>query len=92
MAGELCAVLLWAVHLILDSTTVISVFLSMQYFTYFICNPIISSLCNTEHPPYLKFFIKKNEIKGLYTVFTFFYTVFTHLVVIITSLSYILTL
>ena len=35
--------------LTLESTTVISVFLSMQYFTYFTCNPIISSLCDTEH-------------------------------------------
>ena len=49
MAGELCAVLLQAFCLTLDSTTVIGVFLIMLYFTYFMCNPIASSLCDTKH-------------------------------------------
>ena len=92
MVGELCAVLLQAFYLTLDSTTVISAFLIMQYFTYFMCNPIASSLCNTEHPPYIKSFIKNNEIKSLYIQHLHFYTIFTHLVVIIIGLSYILTL
>ena len=47
--GKLYAVLLQAFYLTLDSTTVISVFLIMWYFTYFTCNPIASSLCDTEH-------------------------------------------
>ena len=92
MVGELCAFFLQVFCLTLDSTTVISVFLIMWYFTYFTCNPITSSLCNTKHLPYIKKIIKNNEIKSLYTVFTFFYTIFTHLVVIIIGLSYILTL
>ena len=49
MVRELCVVLLQAFYLTLDSTTVIGVFLIMQYFTYFMCNPIASSLCDTEH-------------------------------------------
>ena len=48
MVGNLCAVLLQADYLTLDGTTVISVFLSMCYFIYFMHNPIASSLCNTE--------------------------------------------
>ena len=48
MAGDLCAVLLQADYLTLDGTTVIGVFLGMYYFIYFMCNPIASSLCNTE--------------------------------------------
>ena len=43
----------------LDSAIDIGVFLSMQYFTYFMCNPVASSPCNTKHPPYIKKFIKK---------------------------------
>ena len=66
MGGELCAVLLQAFYLTLDSTTVIGVFLIMGYLTYFTCNPIASSLCDTEHPPYIKNFIRNNEIKNLY--------------------------
>ena len=92
MVGELCAVLLQAFCLTLDSMTVIGAFLIMHYFTYFTCNPIASSLCNAKHPPYIKNFIKNKEIKSLYTIFTFFHTIFTHLVVIIVGLSYILTL
>ena len=55
MAGELCAVLLQAVYLTLDGTTVIGVFLSMCFFIYFTCNPIASSLCHTkqQQPPIL---------------------------------------
>ena len=44
MVGELCAVLLLAFYLTLDSTTVIGVFLIMQYFIYFMHTPIASSL------------------------------------------------
>ena len=39
-----------AVYLTLDSATDIGYFLSMWYFTYFTCNPVASSLCNTEQP------------------------------------------
>ena len=92
MVGEICAVLLQTFYLTLDSTTLIGVFLIMWYFTSFMCNPIASCLCNTKHPPYIKKIIKNNEIKSLYTVFTFFYTIFTPLGVIIIGLSYILTL
>ena len=48
MTGELCAVLLQAVYLTLDGTTVIGVFLSMHYIIYFMHNPIASSLCDTK--------------------------------------------
>ena len=77
MVGELCAVLLQAFYLTLDSTTVIGVFLSMWYFTYFMCNPIASSLCDTKHPPYIKILLK-NEVRGLYTLFyILLYTIYT---------------
>ena len=49
MVGELCAFLLQAFYLTLDSTTGIGVFLIMWYFIYFTHNPIASSLCDTEH-------------------------------------------
>ena len=48
MVGELCAVLLQAFYLTLDSTTVFGVFLIMSYFIYFMHNPIASSLCETK--------------------------------------------
>ena len=54
MAGELCVVLLQAFYLTLDSTTVIGVFLIMQYFTYFMHNPIIRSLQYQASPIYKK--------------------------------------
>ena len=92
MAGDLCAVLLQADYLTLDGTTFISVFLSMQYFIYFTHNPMVSSLYDTKHPPYIKIFLLKSGVRGLYTVFTFFYTLCTHLVVINTSLPYILNI
>ena len=93
MVGDLCAVLLQADYLTLDGTTVIGVFLIMHYFIYFTCNPNHNlSLQYQASPIYIKILLKKNEVRGLYTVCTFFYTPFTHLVIIITSLSYILTL
>ena len=91
MVGDLCAVLLQVDYLTLDDTTVIGVFLSMCYFIYFMCNPITSSLCSTEHLPYIKSLLKSG-VRGVYTIFTFIYTLFTLLVVIITSLPYILNI
>ena len=78
MAEELCTVLLQAVYLTLDSTTDIGVFLSMQYFTYFMCNPIASSLCDTKHPLYIKIVIGKLKLGVYIQYFTFFCTLFTH--------------
>ena len=53
MVGDLCAVLLQVDYLTLDGTTVIGVFLSMQYFIYFMCNPIASSVYNTVYLFYM---------------------------------------
>ena len=47
MVGDLCAVLLQGDYLTLDGTTVLSVFLSMHYFIYFMHNLITGSLCDT---------------------------------------------
>ena len=79
MVGELCAVLLQAFYLTLDSTSVIGVFLIMWYFTYFTCNPIASSLCNTKHFPYIKNFIKNNEIKSLYIQYLHSFIQYLHI-------------
>ena len=79
MAGELCAVLLQAFYLTLDSPTVFGVFLIMQYFIYFTCNPIASSLCNIKHPPYINFSIKNNENKHLYTQYLHSFVQYLHI-------------
>ena len=67
MAGELCAVLLQAFYLTVDSTTVIGVFLIMWYIIYFTCTPIASSFCDTEHPPFIKICIKSLYIQYLHS-------------------------
>ena len=79
MVGELCAVLLQGFYLNLDSTTVISDFLIMWYFIYFMCNPITSSLCNTKHPPYIKkHLLKTMKLKiYIYSIYILLYNIYT---------------
>ena len=78
MAGDLCAALFQADFLTLDGATVISVFLIMCYFIYFMCNPIASSLCDTEHPPYIKKCYWKNEF-GVYIQYLHFSLHYLHM-------------
>ena len=92
MVGELCAFLLQAFYLTLDSTTGIGVFLIMWYFIYFTHNPIASSLCDTEHPPYIKFFFKNNGIKSLYIQYLHSFIQYLHIWWLLLLLVYLIFL